>query len=158
MYKLNPEGEEKQETGRLPIEQNEEGIDIEDRILKYCVAYNIVREDGLSDDNEFTKDMKFHMTIRNSDATGYEVDGKHFLVMKGSRICLHETPSLADNHKELRRQLMDDNVIKKGVFEQDYTFSTISAAACVVSGRSANGWTEWISEDGRTYQQVKHHI
>ena len=35
------------------------------------------------------------------------------------------------------------------VFVKDYAFKTPSAAANVVIGSSANGWTEWKLEDGR---------
>lgn len=157
-YRLDSGDQEEQEIDRLPIEQNGEGIDIEDRIQKYFSRYGIVRENEAIGNDEAAKNMKFYMKTRDSDAVGREGDGRHFLVLKGSQICLHEAHSLADNHRELRQQLMDDNVIKNGVFEQDYTFSTISAAACVVSGRSANGWIEWMAEDGRTYQQVKNQV
>ncbi len=35
-------------------------------------------------------------------------------------------------------------------FTQDYAFPSPSAAAVVILGRSANGWTEWQFADGRT--------
>lgn len=154
-YKLNPEGEE-EEIDRLDIEQNEDGIDVEDRIQKYFRTYGIVREEKPDTANESLKDIKFYLTVRGSSAVGYEIAGNHFVVMQGSRICPQETPSLADNHRELREQLVDENVIRDNEFIRDYTFSTISAAACVVSGRSANGWIEWRTEEGETYQEVKH--
>ena len=139
---------------KLTIEQNSDGIDVEDRIQKYLMTYNIKKEEK-PDDKQLPKDIKFHLTIRNSDAIGYEINGKNFVVMEGSRICPQETDSLADNYRELRQQLLDERIIKANIFMQDYTFLTVSAAASVVSGSSANGWTEWIAEDGRTYQEVK---
>lgn len=42
-------------------------------------------------------------------------------------------------------------MIVNGIFVKNYTFSSSSAAAAVVLGRSANGRKEWTLLDGRTY-------
>ena len=39
-------------------------------------------------------------------------------------------------------------------FSRDYEFSSPSTAAAVVLGRSANGWTEWKDEKGRTLDEL----
>ena len=46
-------------------------------------------------------------------------------------------------------------VNKKLVFKKDYLFSSPSAAAAVVMGRSANGLTEWRHKDGRILKAVE---
>lgn len=64
-------------------------------------------------------------------------DGK-FLVFKGSRAC--ELKPSGNSRK--RKELEEEGVIKKGMFERDYTFDSLSAAAIQVLGRSA-GPIEW---------------
>lgn len=148
------ESEQAEEIERLEIAQNADGIDMEDRIQKYLRVYEIAKEPENLADNRKQENITFYLSIRGSKAAGYG-KGKNFTVLKGSKVSRNITPSLADNHRELREQLMDDAVIKNRTFTKDYTFSTISAAACVVSGRSANGWLEWQTEDGKTYQEAK---
>ena len=136
---------------KLEIEQNEDGIDIEDRILKYRNHYGIKAIDTEIDVSE----ELFHLNLRGSDAYGYE-EGTKFTVLADSSISSDVTDALLDNYRELRDRLIDDGVIKQGVFKEDYTFSSISAAASVVCGRTANGWTEWTNDQGVTYQEMKH--
>ena len=40
-------------------------------------------------------------------------------------------------------------------FSRDHLFSSPSMAAMAVMGRSANGWVEWKTMDGRTLDAVK---
>jgi hypothetical protein len=47
--------------------------------------------------------------------------------------------------------LIADGTIVDGMFTRDHTFTSPSAAASVVLGRSANGRKEWTLLDGRTY-------
>ena len=56
----------------------------------------------------------------------------------------------------MRNQLIADGMIVDGTFKEDYTFTSVSAAAVVILGRSANGRTEWTKLDGRTFAQVGH--
>lgn len=41
------------------------------------------------------------------------------------------------------------------LFTSNHIFSSPSAAAAVVLGRSANGWIEWKYQDGNTLDAVK---
>ena len=38
---------------------------------------------------------------------------------------------------------------------QDYTFSSIAAAASIVLGKSVNGLNEWKAENDKTYLEIK---
>lgn len=40
-------------------------------------------------------------------------------------------------------------------FAEDYLFDSPSGAASVILGRTANGWVEWKTEDGRTLHDVE---
>jgi hypothetical protein len=99
------------------------------------------------------KDTFYIKATRGADAQG-EPTTDGFVVFKGSKIASKLVPSLRDNFKRLREQLIDNKVIKKknGTLEfcEDYVFSSPSTAAVIVMGRNANGLTEWRLKDGTT--------
>ena len=41
------------------------------------------------------------------------------------------------------------------IFEKDHLFRSPSMAAVALLGRSANGWKEWKTDEGRTLDEVK---
>jgi hypothetical protein len=41
------------------------------------------------------------------------------------------------------------------VFTKDHLFRTPSGAAITLMGRTANGWMEWKSKDGKTLDALK---
>ena len=83
-------------------------------------------------------------------AQGQEVDGE-FFVLKGSK-ARPEWVGTERGYQGLFKQLVADGVLvaedgEHMVFRDDYAFSSPSAAAAVVCGRSANGRTSWVVED-----------
>lgn len=89
------------------------------------------------------------------EARAREIDGE-FVVLEGSTA---RARWVAENHgyKALHEQLCEEGVLGPAegelrTFTADYAFSSPSAAAAVVSGRNANGRTQWVTEDGgQTY-------
>jgi len=69
--------------------------------------------------------------------------GKTFMVFAGSTISPTEADTIPPSAKVYREELKTSGVIKDFRFEQDYVFSSPSAAASVVSGASINGYTFW---------------
>ena len=98
----------------------------------------------------------YKLAGRGGNASGYSLDGDNFVVMKGSHIAPDITDGLQTGYLILRNQLIADGMIVDGTFKEDYTFTSVSAAAVVILGRSANGRTEWTKLDGRTFAQVEH--
>ncbi|MEA9988162.1 GIY-YIG nuclease family protein [Pseudomonas sp. RTS1] len=88
-------------------------------------------------------------------AQGQEIDGE-FFVLKGSK-ARAEWVGTERGYQGLFKQLVGEGVmVAQGgnnlVFSDDYAFSSPSAAAAVVCGRSANGRTSWLVEGtGQTY-------
>lgn len=76
------------------------------------------------------------------------------VVLKGSEAAGSVVPSTPESIARLRKVLTDEGILatQNGnlVFNKDYLFSSPSAAAGVVLGRSANGWQEWKDRIGRT--------
>jgi hypothetical protein len=88
-------------------------------------------------------------------ARGQEIDGE-FYVLKGA-LARDQWAGVNGGYQNLFQQLCDDGVLvetEQGQrrFTADYAFSSPSAAAAVVSGRSANGRISWkVGSSGQTY-------
>ncbi|EIK72364.1 GIY-YIG catalytic domain protein [Pseudomonas synxantha BG33R] len=87
-------------------------------------------------------------------AQGQEIDGE-FFVLKGSK-ARAEWVGTERGYQGLFKQLVDEGMLvadgEHMRFSDDCAFSSPSAAAAVVSGRSANGRTSWLVEGtGQTY-------
>lgn len=106
----------------------------------------------------------FHTVRRHIDAHGkYDAVAGKFIVLAGSQVdlsvqCGSKTKSLK-GLSDLRAALQQDGMIvqdEKGIWRtaQDVSFASPSAAAVFVLGGSANGWIEWISEQGATLSSV----
>lgn len=99
--------------------------------------------------------------VRSIQAQGREAT-QGFVVLKGSQAMLDTAPSMrtgAHGFFQLRARLIKDGVLSPNgghyVFAQDYGFSSPSAAAAVVRGRSANGRTAWKDAQGRTLKMLQ---
>lgn len=83
-----------------------------------------------------------------------------FVVFRGSTAVLDQRPS-AESYPyavaERKQLIADGTLIEKDgllVFTEDAEFSSPSAAAAVIHGRSANGLIEWKTKDGRVLKQL----
>jgi hypothetical protein len=83
-----------------------------------------------------------------------------FVVLKGSVGRKDNVPSIIGHSGERLRlrlqesgttQIMGDSVI----FTRDHLFRSPSMAALSLMGRTANGWLEWKTKDGKTLDAVK---
>lgn len=102
-------------------------------------------------------DNLFHLALRDCNASGYAGAGAEFIVKAGSIISTDVTPGCSKGYVDLRASLIKDGIIVDGVFTQDYTFDSPTAAAVVVVGRTSNGRREWTTLDGRQYGKVIGH-
>jgi len=89
-------------------------------------------------------------------ALGQEIDGE-FVVLAGSSARV-AWDGADDGYQRLFNELVRAGVLaladdgKHRTFTRDHVFSSPSAAAAVVSGRSANGRVQWVTEaGGQTY-------
>jgi len=89
-------------------------------------------------------------------ARGQEVSGE-FVVFKGS-LARRQWEGVESGYARLFKDLAHAGVLKPTAddlhneFTQDYAFSSVSAAAAIVSGRSANGRLHWLVEGtNKTY-------
>lgn len=113
--------------------------------------------------NEKSSDVK----LNNDEIFEYEGKGfsakmiisesGEFEIKHGSRARIHEAeaiPNLAKKNRDLLKKkeiLIEDGEFL--IFSSDYKFSSVSAAAAVVSGSSVSGRSVWKLPDNRTYAE-----
>lgn len=83
-----------------------------------------------------------------------------FVVLKGSIGRRENVPSIKGKANErFRNKLLEAKVMCENgetvVFQKDHLFDSPSMAAISLMGRSANGWLEWKSKDGKTLDELK---
>lgn len=103
-----------------------------------------------------TDEGLFLLAGRGSSAMGYPIDKDCFLVLKGSRIAPDVTSGLPQNYVEQRKTLLEIGIVQSNVFTENHVFTSASAAASIILGRSSNGRREWAKLDGRTLAQSGH--
>ena len=83
-----------------------------------------------------------------------------FVVLTGSIGRKENVPSIQGTASEqLRIRLLESRVTRQDgeniVFEKDHLFKSPSMAAMALMGRTANGWLEWKTNDGKTLDAMK---
>ena len=90
-------------------------------------------------------------------AQGYQTT-QGFIVLANSQAATEPKISYPETSRNLRQRLIKEEVLvlkdRSYQFTQNYIFNSPSAAANVVLGRSANGWTEWKNAQGISLKTV----
>lgn len=86
----------------------------------------------------------FYLEVKGIEAKAKVIDGE-FYVLKGSNVRREMTDEGHTYTKNLRPQLFENKIIDSNTFtfNQDYVFSSPSAAGGVILGRASNGRKEW---------------
>jgi hypothetical protein len=98
----------------------------------------------------------FRFEVKKHDLrASARLENGEFIVMAGST-ARKQWEGAITSYTPLHEELVRSNVlVERGdqrVFAADYAFSSPSAAAAVIAGRSANGATSWVTDDGQTYK------
>lgn len=100
----------------------------------------------------------FEIKTKNYKAQMYESD-QGYIVTKGSEAKKDLSNSTTETYRNLRRKLLETSIlIDKGdryEFTEDAIFSSPSAASNMVLGRNSNGFTEWVTKNGKTFKEVQ---
>lgn len=110
-------------------------------------------------EDKATNDMEkitFVLKGKVTSGKGRLLSNEKFEILKGTSIVLEvksDNPSTFRRNKNLIEDLMRKNLIEKledrYVFKENYIATSPSAAAILVLGRSANGWLEWKTYEGK---------
>jgi hypothetical protein len=101
----------------------------------------------------------FYCKASGADGRGvYTTEG--FVVLEGSSGRKENVRSIAGTAAErFRIKLLESGVVRaegdRVRFFKDHLFSSPSMAAIALTGRNANGWIEWRSQDGKTLDALK---
>ena len=110
-------------------------------------------------EDKATNDMEkitFVLKGNGTSGKGRLLSNEKFEILKGTSIVLEvksDNPSTFRRNKNLIEDLIRKNLIEKledrYVFKENYIATSPSAAAVLVLGRSANGWVEWKTYEGK---------
>lgn len=101
----------------------------------------------------------FYCTSGGVNGTG-EYTSEGFVVLEGSKGRIKNVASIEGTaDQRFRERLITDGVMVERdgmlVFTKDHLFGSPSMAAVSLLGRTANGWLEWKSPDGKTLNELK---
>ena len=123
------------------------------------IGCNLLRE--ISDETSKGKDdatPPFQYKGNDFEAKMHIMDG-NFVVLKGSKARVQNAPRAPQRVIEKRQNLIEKGVLKKDnnylSFEKNCPFSSLTAAAQVVSGQSVSGQSSWKTGAGNktTYKE-----
>jgi predicted GIY-YIG superfamily endonuclease len=98
------------------------------------------------------------------EASGIKGRGQYteegFVVLQGSVGRLQSVPSIVGtSDANFRQRLLEQGVMRAEgdtvVFQRDHLFRSPSMSAVALLGRTANGWLEWKTPEGRTLDELK---
>lgn len=101
----------------------------------------------------------FYCKASEADATGV-VTEEGFVVLKGSTGRVETVPTFQKHGYQRVRDLLQQQGVTVVIdgrmrFNRDHLFTSPSAAAACVTGRTANGLIEWKDAQGRTLRDVR---
>ena len=102
-------------------------------------------------------DNLFHIKVRDCDAHGIFNETDHSMrILKGSLLPQSVVPSYKDGEKRNAIIAAMSKPTKDGFWElqRDYVLNSPSTAASYCSGRSTNGWTHWVNDEGQTLDEL----
>lgn len=144
------------ESDKAEMEEFIEYIKILINTMGFKVFEPLIKQELANSSN----DEKLYINAtRGANAKGKRTsDG--FVVFRNSEIATDTVKSYREKGlNKLRDELIDNEIIVKVedklVFKSDYLFSSPSAAAMVIMGRSANGLLEWKDSSGKALRDIE---
>ena len=129
-----------------------EGFINDTRLLVNTLGYKVF--DLVEEESDNNLPLFYISAARGANGIGRIVsDG--FAVLKGSTIASSVTNSYPSGSNKKREYLLENGIVNSDfVFVKDYVFNSPSSAADIVMGRSANGLTEWKTENGQVLKNL----
>ena len=78
-----------------------------------------------------------------------------FVVLEGSHVEVIDSSAIPASLQELRKELIEANIIRDGILQEKQLFSSPSYAAAFVLGMNTNGRTDWRDKNGRTLKELE---
>jgi predicted GIY-YIG superfamily endonuclease len=156
---VNPELTTLPEADRSDMEFYLEQIKLILPVVNFMFLVSSVYKPSNDDHRELqqTVDSKmYYLKSKLAEARLIETE-EGFVVLENSQCLKQVQNSFPESYLKLREKLIETNVLTDNgnlyVFKGNAIFTSISAAAAVILGRSAAGPIEWLDSDGLTYKQ-----
>ena len=113
-----------------------------------------------SEDKDIEK-VTFVLKGAASSGTGKLLAYEKFEILKGSIILKgnKENENVEKRNKRIIEELLENNLVEKDgnkyILKENYKVSSPSTAASLILGRSANGWKEWKTFDGKLLNEFR---
>lgn len=125
--------------------------------LGYHVETTAHAETNEETNSVVTEENLFHINIRGCNAKGIFNETNHSIrILKGSLLPQSTAPSYRDGEKRNAIIASMSRPTEDGFWElqRDYVLNSPSTAASYCSGRSCNGWKNWINDAGQTLDEL----
>ena len=125
--------------------------------LGYHVETTAHAETNEDTNSIVTEENLFHINIRGCNAKGIFNETNHSIrILKGSLLPQSTAPSYRDGEKRNAIIASMSRPTEDGFWElqRDYVLNSPSTAASYCSGRSCNGWKNWINDAGQTLDEL----
>jgi hypothetical protein len=128
------------------------------KILVNTLGHKVFEDKRETSGGKKSKNTFYIKATRGADASG-EPTSDGFVIFEGSEIAHSTVPSITKSINDQRDRMVNSNSVTnkdgKLFLNEDYVFSSPSAAACIVLGRNANGLTEWKLKDGTSLRDFE---
>jgi len=103
----------------------------------------------------------FYCEAKGVKASGYPFEDG-FVILKGSEMVAKPVPSFVERyayHITRIEKMKEEGIVAlqdgTWVFQSDFLASSPSMAACIITQRASNGWTDWKDASGKSLDELK---
>ena len=126
--------------------------------FRFLISSTIKHSENEIDSPVSNASLIYKIKTRSFNASMIESD-KGYIVLKGSEAKKELSISTTETYRNLRRKLLETKILieqaDKYIFAEDAIFTSPSSASNMVLGRNSNGFTEWITDSGRTFRDMQ---
>ncbi len=126
--------------------------------FRFLISSTIKHSENEIDSDVLSTSLVYKIKTKSFNASMIESD-KGYVVLKGSEAKKELSFSTTETYRNLRRKLLETKILveqaEKYVFTEDAIFTSPSSASNMVLGRNSNGFTEWITESGKTFRDMQ---
>lgn len=126
--------------------------------FRFLISSTLVSDTGKDINSSKEDELIYEIKTKTFKANMFESD-QGYIVIKGSEAKKGLSKSTTETYRNLRRKLLETKILinkeDKLEFAEDTIFNSPSAASNMVLGRNSNGFTEWITKEGKSFKEIQ---
>lgn len=126
--------------------------------FRFLISSTLKPDLGKEKDSDIKTKIIFEIKTKSFKANMFESD-QGYIVTKGSEAKKSLSKSTTETYRNLRRKLVETKILEdkgdKLEFTEDAIFNSPSAASNMILGRNSNGFTEWVTEKGKSFKDIQ---